>query len=42
MSFDMYLNSQKISIEHYEEDLFLFINEDDEYPRLMELWNNYY
>jgi hypothetical protein len=42
MAFDMYLKSERVSIEHYEEDLFLLINEDNEYPKLMELWENYY
>ncbi len=38
----MYLKSEMLSIEHYEEDLFLLINENSEYPKLMELWENYY
>lgn len=41
MAFDMYLKSQRVSIEHYEEGLFTLINEED-CPKLIELWNNFY
>ncbi len=42
MAFDMYLGKERESIEYYEEVLFSIIKEDDSYPKLNWIWEEFY
>ena len=42
MAFDMYLDKERVFINYDEEIIFNLINEDDDYPKLNWLWENYY
>ena len=42
MAFDLYLENEKAFIDFHEEVLFSLINENDLYPNLNWLWENYY
>lgn len=42
MAFDLYLNNKRFSIHHDEEDLFGLVNDDEEYPVLNWIWEEYY
>jgi len=42
MAFDLYLGNEKAYIDIHEEVLFSLINENDSYPNLNWLWENYY
>jgi hypothetical protein len=42
MAFDLYLNSERSYIDHHEEEIFLLISDDEEFPNLNWLWQNFY
>jgi len=42
MAFDFYLDKERTFIDHHEEGLFELINDDEKYPRLNWLWENFY
>ena len=42
MAFDMYFRKERACIDHHEEGLFNVINEDDSYPKLNWIWQEYY
>jgi len=42
MSFDMYLESERAFIDHHEEGIFQLSINDDSYPQLNWIWDNYY
>ena len=42
MAFDMYLENDKEFIDHQEEYIFYLVNEDNDYPKLNWLWENFY
>jgi hypothetical protein len=42
VAFDMYVDQISEKIEHNEEYIFSYINEDDTYPLLNWIWNEYY
>ena len=42
MAFDMYIDNEREFIDHHEEEIFSLINEDDSYPMLNWLWQEYY
>jgi len=42
MSFDLKCGSKKESIRHHEEGLFAIVAENDAYPALNWLWENFY
>ena len=42
MAFDLYLGKERAFIDIHEEVLFSLINENDQFPNLNWLWQNYY
>lgn len=42
MAFDMYFKNRKTSIAYHEEEIFLKVNEDERFPSLNWLWENFY
>jgi len=42
VAFDMYLDDKREFIDYHEEGIFSLINEDDNYPRLNWVWQEYY
>ncbi len=42
MAFDLRFENKKEKIEPHEEGLFLLVNEDDRYPALNWLWQEFY
>lgn len=42
MAFDMYLDGERTFIDVHEEDLFYKINEDEGFPKLNWIWQNFY
>ena len=42
MAFDMYLYKERVFIDYDEEIIFNLVNEDDAYPGLNWLWENFY
>jgi hypothetical protein len=42
MAFDMYLGKERESINHQEEGLFEIIFDDESYPKLNTVWEDYY
>ncbi len=42
MSFDMYCLGRKEAIEHHEEGIFEYINENEAYPELFKVWEAFY
>ncbi|MBV1910608.1 MAG: hypothetical protein KUG78_15000 [Kangiellaceae bacterium] len=42
MAFDMFLGKERACIDHHEEGLFAVINDDDSYPKLNWIWQEYY
>lgn len=42
MAFDMYLGEKREAIEYYEEGLFSIVSEDERFPKLNWLWENFY
>jgi len=42
VAFDMYADQIREKIEHNEEYIFTYINEDDNYPILNWVWDEYY
>ncbi len=42
MPFDIYLDEERVFIDHHEEHMFDLINEDDNYPQLNWIWEEFY
>ena len=42
MAFDLYLDKERECIGNHEEGFFYLINENDTYPKLNWLWQNFY
>jgi len=42
MAFDIYLGNESTFIDHHEELLFEIVNDDEKYPNLNWLWENFY
>ena len=42
MAFDMYLDGERAFIDHHEENLFYLIKEDENYPQLNWIWQQFY
>lgn len=42
MAFDMYLGKTRAKIDHHEEAIFDFVNENDAFPELGRIWEQYY
>lgn len=42
MAFDMFSKNYDAAIGTHEEEIFYLINEDDNFPQLNRIWENYY
>ncbi|MBL1320522.1 MAG: hypothetical protein COA63_005600 [Methylophaga sp.] len=42
MAFDFYLGEDSTFIDHHEEGIFELINDNEQYPQLNWLWENFY
>ncbi len=42
MAFDLYIGEKRAFIDHHEEDIFSFIEENEQFPMLNWIWENFY